>query len=81
MYTTYLLKSSLFLPFRYLWVNDYKGKGISGCDHYIFCPSLMLGTVCTAKFPQTRICIILRRKILPCKPKIALIYVFATSML
>ena len=37
VYTTSLLKSSLCLPLRYLWANDYKGKGISGCDHYIFC--------------------------------------------
>ena len=35
VYTTSLLKSSLCLPLRYLWANDYKGKGISG--HYIFC--------------------------------------------
>ena len=35
VYTTSLLKSSLFHSLRYLWVNVYKGKGISGCDHYI----------------------------------------------
>ena len=29
-------------------VNDNKGNGISGHDHYIFCPSGMLGTPCTA---------------------------------
>ena len=40
VYTTSLLKSSLFPPLRYLWVNDIKGKGISGCDHFIFCPSV-----------------------------------------
>ena len=34
MYTTSLLKFSLFPPLRYLRVNDYKGNGISGCDHY-----------------------------------------------
>ena len=44
VYTTSLQKSSLFPPLRYLGVNDYKGNGISGCDHYIFCPSVMLGT-------------------------------------
>ena len=41
VYTTSLLKLSLFPPLRYLWVNDYKGNGISGHDHYIFCPSVM----------------------------------------
>ena len=35
MYTTSLLKSSLCPPLRTLWANDYKGKGISGRDHYI----------------------------------------------
>ena len=35
-------------PLRYLWVNDYKGNGISGRDHYIFCSSVMLGTAGTA---------------------------------
>ena len=48
MYTISLLKSSLCPPLRYLWVNDYKGTGILGRDHYIFCPSVMLGTTCTA---------------------------------
>ena len=33
VYTTSLLKSYLFPPLRYLWMNDYKGKGISRCDH------------------------------------------------
>ena len=28
--------------------NDYKGKGISGRDHYIFCSRVMVGTACTA---------------------------------
>ena len=41
VYTTSLLKSSLYLPLRYLWANDYKGKGISGRDHYIFCSRAM----------------------------------------
>ena len=61
-YTTSLLKSSLCLPLRYLWVNDYKGKGISGRDHYIFCSRVMLGTASTAQFIQTLICIALRRE-------------------
>ena len=42
VYTTSLLKSSLFPPLRYLLVNDIKGKGISGCDHFIFCPSVIV---------------------------------------
>ena len=50
-------------------------------DHYIFCPSVMLGTTCTAYFSQTINCIILRRENLPCKPKMAPIYAFVTSML
>ena len=45
---TSLLKSSLRLPFRYLWANDYKGKGISGRDHYIFCSRVMEGDACAA---------------------------------
>ena len=48
VYTTSLLKSSLCLPLRYLWANDYKGKGISGRGHYIFCSRVMVGTACTA---------------------------------
>ena len=36
------------LPLRYLWVNGYKGNGISGRDHYMFGPSGMLGTASTA---------------------------------
>ena len=48
VYTTSLLKSPLCLPLRYLWANDYKGKGISGCDLYIFCLRMMVGTACTA---------------------------------
>ena len=48
VYTTSLLKSSLYLPLRYLWANDYKGKGISWRDHYIFCSRVMVGTACTA---------------------------------
>ena len=48
VYTTSLLKSSLCLPVRYLWTNDYKDKGISGRDHYIFCSRVMVGTACTA---------------------------------
>ena len=48
VYTTSLLKYSLCPPLRNLWVNDYKGKGISGHDYYIFCPSVMLGTAFTA---------------------------------
>ena len=47
VYTTSLLKSSLCLPLRYLWANGYKGKGISGRDHYICCSRVMLGTACT----------------------------------
>ena len=35
-------------PLRFLWVNVYKGNGISGRDHCIFCSSVMLGTACTA---------------------------------
>ena len=38
-------------------MNDYKGNGISGRDHYIFCSSVMLGTVRTSKFWQKLICI------------------------
>ena len=34
VYTTSLLKSSLCPSLRYLWVNDYKGKGSFGRDHY-----------------------------------------------
>ena len=41
-------KITLCLPLRYLWANDYKGKGISGRDHYIFCSRVMVGTACTA---------------------------------
>ena len=41
-------KTSLCPPLRYLWVNDYKGSGISWRDHYIFCPSVALGTACIA---------------------------------
>ena len=37
-------------PLRYLWVNDYKGNGISVRDHYIFCSSVMLGIACAAEF-------------------------------
>ena len=48
VYTTSLLKSSLFPQVQYLWMYHYEGKGISGRDHYIFCPSVMLGTACTA---------------------------------
>ena len=48
VYTTSVLKSSLCLPLRYLWTNDYKGKGISGRDHYIFCSRVMVSTACTA---------------------------------
>ena len=48
VYTTSLLKSSLCLPLRYLWANDYKGNGISGRDHYIFCSRVIVGTACTA---------------------------------
>ena len=47
VYTTSLLKSSFCLPLRYLWANDYKGRGISGRDHYIFCSRVMLGIECT----------------------------------
>ena len=36
VYSTSLLKSSLCPSLWYLWVNDYKGNGISGRDHYIF---------------------------------------------
>ena len=35
VYTTSLLKSFLYLPLRYLWANDYKGKGISWRDNHI----------------------------------------------
>ena len=48
VYTSFVLKPSLCRPLRYLWVNDYKVKRISGRDHYIFCSSVMLGTACTA---------------------------------
>ena len=48
VYTTSLLKSSLCLPLQYLWANDYKGKGISWRDQYIFCSRVMVGTACTA---------------------------------
>ena len=48
VYTTPLLKSSLCLPLRFLWANDYKGKGFSGRDHYIYRSRVMLGTACTA---------------------------------
>ena len=48
VYTTSLLKSSLCLPLRYLWANDYKDKGISGRDHYTFYSRMMVGTACTA---------------------------------
>ena len=41
VYTTSLLKSSLCLLLRYLSANDYKGRGISGRDHYIFCSRVM----------------------------------------
>ena len=41
VYSTSQLKLSLCLPLPYLWVNDYKGNGISGRDHYIFYPSVM----------------------------------------
>ena len=44
VYTTSLLKASLCLPLRYLWVNDYKGNGISGRDHYIFSSRVLLRT-------------------------------------
>ena len=60
MYTTSSLKSSLCHPLRYLLANDYKGKGISGRDHYIFCSRVMVGTACTASFAQILICIVLR---------------------
>ena len=62
MYTISLLKSSLCLPLRYLWANDYKGKGISGRDHHIFCSRVMVGIAYTAKFSQKLICIVLRRE-------------------
>ena len=62
MYTTSLLKSSLCLPLRYLWANDYKDMGISGRGHYIFCSRVMVGTACTALFSQILICIALRRE-------------------
>ena len=62
VYTTSLLKSSLCLPLRYLWANDYKGKGISMRDHYIFCSRMMVGTACTAKFSQILIYLVLRRE-------------------
>ena len=45
VYTTSLLKSSLCLPLRYLWMNDYKANGISGRDYYIVYSSVMFGTV------------------------------------
>ena len=48
VYTKSLIKSSLCPPLRYLWVNDYRGKGNSERDHYIFCLSVMLGPACTA---------------------------------
>ena len=48
VYTISLLKSSMCLPLRYLWANDYKGKGFFGRDHYIFCSRVMVGTACTA---------------------------------
>ena len=38
MYTITLVpstKEALCPPLRYLWPNDYKGKGISGRDHYL----------------------------------------------
>ena len=37
-----------YIRIRYLWANDYKGKGISGRDHYIglFCSRVMVGTAC-----------------------------------
>ena len=47
VYTTSLLKSSLCLPLRYLWANDYKGKGISGREYYIFCSRVMVGIIFT----------------------------------
>ena len=43
VYTTSLLKSFLCPPLRNLWAKDYKGKGISGRDHYIFCLRVMVG--------------------------------------
>ena len=48
VYTTSLLKSSLCLPLRYLWANDYKDKDVSGRDNYMFCSRVMVGTACTA---------------------------------
>ena len=69
MYTTSLLKASLSLPLRYLWANAYKGKGISGRDHYIFCSRVMVGSACTALFSQILICIVLRREKLTLQTK------------
>ena len=62
VYTAPLLKPSLCRQILYLWLNDHKVKRISGCDHYIFCPSVMLCTACTALYSQTLICIILGRE-------------------
>ena len=69
MYTTSLLKSSLCVPLRYLWANDYKDKGISGRDHYILCSRVMVGTACTTHFSQILICIVLRREKLTLQTK------------
>ena len=69
MYTTSLLKSSLCPSLRNLWANDYKGKDISGRDHYIFCSRVMVGTACTAYFSQILICIVLRREKLTLQTK------------
>ena len=37
VYTTPLLKSSLCIPLRFLWANDYKGKGISWREYSSYC--------------------------------------------
>ena len=54
-YTTPLLNSSLCPPLRYLWVNDYKGKGISGRDHYIYLYQFRIGHFSNSLFLTKRL--------------------------
>ena len=63
VYTTSLLKSSLCLPLRYLWANDYKDKGISRRGHYIFCSRVIFSNrMYCLVFTDTDLCSLTKGK-------------------
>ena len=59
-------------PLRYLWVNDYKGNGISEHYHYLFC-DVRHRLHCLVLI-DTNLYNVTRGKNLPCKSKMASYY-------